>query len=381
MIIYLVYFAVSAYFAYLARESESRKKAILFSLVSIAIPVLLAGARDFSIGIDVENYRTLTRYWMGAASSESLLEYLTIYSASGYGEYIFALYIGLIGQLTGDFRIFLALSHLVIVSGVYIGAFRQRKHVDPVLVLLLFYLFFFSHSLNIIRQYMAMAILFAALADIEQKKYGRYCIAVGVAVMIHTTALLGLGPLLIYWVLYGDYRLPIRGKRISPPLWGRRAFIACGLLTGVCSFLPLGQLLLEIGLLPEKYSYYFYAQDLTLSIIVMGLLVMELMAVFLLRGHMQERSPMFDFFVMCTISYLILQLMTGIIPYGKRIASYFSLNNLLTISLLQASFKSKRMRKIATAVILVIALFYWWYMYILRNASETFPYAFGNSLF
>ena len=184
MIIYLVYFAVSAYFAYLARESESRKKAILFSLVSIAIPVLLAGARDFSIGIDVENYRTLTRYWMGAASSESLLEYLTIYSASGYGEYIFALYIGLIGQLTGDFRIFLALSHLVIVSGVYIGAFRQRKHVDPVLVLLLFYLFFFSHSLNIIRQYMAMAILFAALADIEQKKYGRYCIAVGVAVMI-----------------------------------------------------------------------------------------------------------------------------------------------------------------------------------------------------
>ena len=72
MIIYLVYFAVSAYFAYLARESESRKKAILFSLVSIAIPVLLAGARDFSIGIDVENYRTLTRYWMGAASSEAL---------------------------------------------------------------------------------------------------------------------------------------------------------------------------------------------------------------------------------------------------------------------------------------------------------------------
>lgn len=380
MIIYLVYFAASAYFAYLAYQSEDRRRFLFFSAVSIAIPVFLAGMRGMNIGIDVQNYFRLNRYWGHAVECESLWAYLTYYLKTGYGEILFALFIGLIGQLTGSFRVFLMLSHLVIVTGVYIGAFRQRKHVNPVLVLVLFYLFFFSHSLNIIRQYMAMAIIFAALADVEQGKHLRYGIVVLVASLIHSTALLAFGALLVYWVLYGKLNIRLRGEKKALGMGVRRGIIAGGLMIVVWGFAPAARVLLKVGLLPEKYDFYLTPDKLTPSLIVMALLVLELAAVYLRRRKIRERTSYIDFFVMCSVSYLILQQLTGMVEYGKRIAAYYSLNNIVTIALLESACKTRKERIIITGAIVSIALFYWWYMYILRNASETYPYAFFISV-
>lgn len=374
--IYLVYYAASVYFAYLALKEEDKRKFYLYSVISIALPVVLAGLRAYNVGIDVANYYRMTRYWNGASSSDSLLAYLTHYNTTGYGEYIFALFIGIIGQLTGNYHLFLLLCHLIIVTGIYIGAFRHKDTVNPLLVLVLFYLLFFSHSLNIIRQYMAMAIIFAVLKDLEKKCYRRYIITVLVASMIHTTALIALGAALIYWLLYEEHHIPMPGKKIVPSMISREIFIVVCLELMVISFLPIARFLDRLHLIPAKYDFYLYPEGLTLSYIVMGLLVMELTAVYLFRELMREKTVLFDFFVICSVSYLILQQFTGIINYGKRIASYYSLNNILTIALLANSFKNKKARMLVTAVILMIALFYWWYMYVLRNASETYPYVF-----
>lgn len=376
MMIYLVYFAASAYFAYLAWKAEDRKRFLLFSMVSIGIAVFLAGMRSMHIGIDVQNYYRLARYWGEATRKESLWAYLKYYETTGYGEPLFAIFIGLIGQLTGNYQVFLVLSHLVIITGVYIGAFRQKAYVNPVLVLMLFYLFFFSHSLNIIRQYMAMALIFAALADIPQGKNLRYCMVVVAASLLHTTALLGFLPLVFYHGIYGHYHLIGRRGKFIPSLKTRMILIVACVLIVVWGFLPVARALLEIGIIPGKYDYYLYPDKLTPAYIVMALLIMELVVVYWRKEQMAARTPYFAFFVICSVSYLALQQMTGLVEYGKRIAGYLSLNNLLTIALLESSCRTKREKVIFTGGILGLALLYWWYMYILRNASGTFPYAF-----
>lgn len=376
MIIYLVYFAASAFFAYLALKAPDRRRRIVFSLVSIGIMVFLAGMRSMHIGIDVANYHKLARYWGEATRKESLWAYLRYYKTTGYGEPLFALFIGAIGQLTGNYQVFLTLSHLIIISGVYIGAYRQREHVNPVLVLLLFYLFFFSHSLNIIRQYMAMAMIFAVFADIPQGKYLRYSMVVVTASMIHTTALIGFLPLIFYFVLYGNYRLPGKNGKFVPLMKTRVIMILSVVFAVVWGFLPVARLLLKLGVLPAKYDYYLFPEQLTPAFIVMGLLVMELCVVYWRREKMAARSPYFLFLVVCTVSYLFLQQLTGLVEYGKRIAAYLSLNNLLTIALIESSCKTKREKLVIGGGILAVALAYWLYMYILRNASQTFPYAF-----
>ena len=376
MLIYLIYYSVSAYFAWLALNTKDRKKFLLCSAISIALPVILAGLRDYSIGVDVQHYLDMPRYWNGAVRRGSFMEYFSYYHRTGAGEYLFALLLGLVEDITNNYHIFLMLCHLVIVTGVYIGAFRHRDTVNPVFILILFYLLFFSHSLNIIRQYMAMAVIFAVLKDLEEGRYVKYTVAVLIASALHNTALMALSAMLIHLVLYSNYKVPTIKGWIVPSLKARIVFILGGLQLLVAMFLPAARILYKIGLFPEKYAYYLYPQGLTPALIVMGLLVMELAAVVFCIGLMKRRSFMVAFFAVSSGCYLILQELTGIISFGKRIAGYYSFSNLVTIALLASSMKNKKARTLAHLLIGAVALLYWLYIYILRNASETYPYAF-----
>ena len=83
MLIYLFAFSLSFIFAHLARKSGRSRGNIafwVFSGLSIFCLVLIAGLRDYSIGIDVKNYLEFPIYWKGACASSSLLEYLKYYS-------------------------------------------------------------------------------------------------------------------------------------------------------------------------------------------------------------------------------------------------------------------------------------------------------------
>ena len=68
--IYLACFAVSGFFAYLANRTDKRRMFLLFSFISILIPVLLAGFRAYSIGIDVEKLRPAPKRLSAGKSDE-----------------------------------------------------------------------------------------------------------------------------------------------------------------------------------------------------------------------------------------------------------------------------------------------------------------------
>lgn len=170
--IYLACFALSAFFAYLAQRQEKRWRFLLLSAASVLLPVLLATFRDLSVGTDTSHYFEMTRYWGTASKVDSLAEYMAFYLPKGYGEYLFALLVGVIGQ-TGNFTLFLFVVHAWIMIFVYIGAWRLRDRVQPWLVLLLFFLAFYNHSLNIMRQYMALSLMFAVLADLLRFHIGK----------------------------------------------------------------------------------------------------------------------------------------------------------------------------------------------------------------
>ena len=384
--IYLLCFGASVLFAFFAKKSKNRALFLAFSLISILFPTVLAGCRDYSIGIDVKNYLTLNRYWQGATVAGSLWEYVRNSFISGKIEPLFSLLMGAVAQTVGNYRVFLVLVHLIIISGMYIGAFRQKDHVDPVLVLTLFYLIFFHHSLNIMRQYMAMAIIFAFLKDVELKRYIRFGIVVIIATLIHSTAILAFGTIAIHLVLYGNYKIGgIKlGKRTygtlySPDITARKRFIVYVMGSGVIVFLPLCRILLDIGILGERYRYFLSGRGASYALIVTALLVMELSVVFLFRKQMKKKSDYSDFFIISSIVYLLMIQLTGSIVFGKRIAAYYAFHNLLTIGLLDKSFedKNKLLKWSVRIGILVIALGYWYYFYVLRNASQTYPYVLG----
>jgi len=372
-LIYLSCFALSAGLAYFAQKSRDRWGMLLLSLLSIAFPVVLAGLRDITIGIDVKNYLNFPEYWAGAIKERSLLEYLKDYAAYGHGEPLFGLYLGIIARTTGNYRTFLFLSHLVIVTGVYIGAFRMREHAPPALTLLLFYLFFYNQSLNVIRQYMAMAIVFAALRDVTERKYLRYCIVVGVSALIHTSALLALGYLVIWWGVFGEF------GRLNLSLSRRKFLIPAGILLVAVGFVPLCQLLIRLGLLGEKYSYYFTAEK-SPALIVFTLVAAELFLLWIFRHQLLKRKSS-SMLVVASVAYWFLLILSWTVAYGRRISAYFSFSNLLTIGMLQRSFREPVNRKTALCIAVLIAAAYWIYTYGVTRVAETVPYLLGVAAF
>lgn len=365
--IYLLCFGASALFAQLAYKSKIKQMILLWSVLSIAVTVILAGLRDYSIGIDVENYRSFRLYWGQAYASGNLGEYLKFYSKFEH-EYIFALIIGCVAQYTGNFRLFLFICHTVIITGVYIGAYRQRKNVNPAMVMLLFYLYFYSHSLNVMRQYMAMAVVFAFLADVQQGKYLRYTIAVFVSMFIHTTAIIALAPMILYIVI--DHK-----KYLGAPKRKKRLVVFL-LLCGIVFFVPLIKIVMSLGFL-GGFRYFIEGDEKEWPLYLTAFLLVELFGIYVFRKRYRLSSPYSDFFLMCSIAYILLQQLGGLMNYGKRIAAYFSFLNILTIASLAKCSKQNDNKILINTAIISISLFYWIFFYVIKNASHTYPYVLG----
>lgn len=370
--IYIVCFGISALLAYFANKTRNRVALIALSLLSIMVTVTLAGLRDYSIGVDTSNYLRFARFWAGAVKRSTLQAYMDYYISLGFNETLFALLLGIVEHYTGSFTAFLFLEHAIIVTGVYIGAFRQRKHVNPAMVLMLFYLSFFNHSLNITRQYMAMAIVFAALADVEQKKHLRFLIITLIASTIHSSALLVLGALPIHWVLYG--RFSRVAPSMTPSFRGRCLFVVVVLAVLVFAFPWIGRMLINVGVLPQKYSFYLNPDEAEHSTFITLFLLLEMAVIFVFRKQMKNTTPYYNYFLVSSVSYLLLQQLSMFIVYGKRVAAYYALGNLVTIALIPRSFKVKQNRIVATVLVLLVAFVYWWYTYALKNGSQTYPY-------
>lgn len=380
--IYLACFAASGFFAYLAKRTQRRHWFILFSVISILIPVMLAGLRDFSIGIDVESYLHKDYYWIGARDREPL-DYFLFYANQNRRDVLFVTLLILLTRITSDFRIFLFVSHAIIMTGIYIGAFRMRKQVDPVMVLLLFFLFFFNQSLNIIRQHMAMAVIFAAFKDVLDRKYLRYCIVVAIMAMVHSAAVLAFTVPLLHCFLYGN--TPDGGFQLGKftclgqkrlPMRMRKLLIAMVLAAVMFNFVPLCYFLINRGFISDKYLYYLDKERTSYAAIITILLAAEMVVIHIFRAPMREKCPNYDFLTTGTAVYLLLLQLTAFIHSSRRIAMFYCLQNLLTIAYLAEAVpaKTKNQRLLVKAAILCVGLAYWTYFYVLRNASETFPY-------
>lgn len=375
---YLICFILSLCFAYLAKLSASKMTFLIFSTISLTIMITLAALRDYSIGVDTLSYLRLNIYWQGATTSGSLIDYLKYYLINGSKEPLFALMLGVIAKVTGEYRVFLFLAQTVIMVGVYIGAYRMKEHANPLLTLLLFYLLYYNYTLNATRQYMALAILFAVVRDIEEGKYKRYIVFTIIATLIHNTSILGFALLLLYYLIYGRKELPkeetfVQRKKVSI----LRRIIIFGLLIGVFYFYdPISHTLINYGILNSKYLIYldlksnatFFASRMFLMVEIIGL------GFFFKPFRNNNIHP--DFFIFCSISFLLLFQLSTVIRAGARIARFFSLLNICTIGMIVNSQRGIK-KQIICILTISIALLYWIYTYAYINYSYTFPYIIG----
>ena len=371
--IYFFTFAISLVFMRWAYSAKTRNAFIWLSFLSILIPTLLAGMRGITVGIDTSNY--YVRVWERAERTESLGAFISLYVLERriWIEPLYMLLAGVIEKVTGDYQIFLFCIHSIIISCIYIGAYRLRHHANPVFILLLFYFLYYNYSLNISREFIAISIVFAAFKDIEDRKYVRYYIFVAIASMFHIVGILGVIPALINYLLFPSQK----NIQVS---FNRRLLVVVFLVALGFGTLPLLRYVLNVGILSSHYSTYVENSKSIPGSIIILLIAETVLLLFswkTYRANNKEEGA--ELLFICSGVFLILYLIAPYISYGKRLAQFFSIINITTLGMITKSFQIKSNKTIIIAAVVLFVFVYWLYFYMYLNGSQTMPYVLWNS--
>lgn len=353
--IYILCFVSSALFAHLATKQSKKICIVLFSIISVLIPSVLAGLRDTSIGTDVEYY--LIPWFSIARYTDSFIEYLSLGK-----EPLFLLIEYIVANFFGKINYLLFAIHLIIMSNIYMGAYRHKDKCSVPFVLMLFYFLFFNESLNLLRQYAALSIIFANVHYLEKKNYKLFALWVAVATLFHSTAIIALSLILLKIVVdikNDEYRSIIQSSLISV------VGIVCIFFSQIFTFI------VSIGLIPERFLAYITKGSVSGSNFATLLYSIEVFII--VCFPLIKRCDNRFYNLIAFVNLIVLQLSRSIY-YGHRIGLYFAIINLLTLSVLANVFKKGVSRVLVSACILFVACFYWYYVYIAGGAGETYPY-------
>lgn len=198
VLIYLSCFISSIYFFKRAVQVHptnfyTKVKYILFLSLAIIIPCLLAALRDYSIGVDTENYAVNIPLF--AINNH---DFKSIYISNGGGtEILFDLLIYLVTSFTTNGRIILFLLQLLTILPIYFAAMKLKDKLTVSLLMGTYFFLFYNNSLNLSKQSIACSFLILAIAyaftDLEDKhNIIKYYACMLISILFHKAAIFGV---------------------------------------------------------------------------------------------------------------------------------------------------------------------------------------------
>lgn len=324
--IYIVFFLISCFLIWLSEKSSSRYIGKLLAFIAILLPCILAGMRADTIGTDLRVY--VEPMYNAAKQSTSFSSYMDQrwyviwrYMYVNKFEIGFTTLVYLIEKLGGSLGTVLFFIQALILAPIYLGLKRMKKSYPVYLGMLVFYLLFYNTSLNMMRQWIAMSILFYGLSYLITNEKKKYFITIVVACLFHTSALMGVVIYFLY--MYSQKQreyIKIANFKLSGSLAPVKVFIyGCIVLL---SLNVIAVLLRTFGL--AKYAGYIQGNG---SIYLMpNQIILRLPIIILLiirwRRILTE-DELTPFYGSMLVLDLLASQLISINVYAFRIASFF----------------------------------------------------------
>ncbi len=364
MIIYLLVFVIVEILAIICNKVEKNKNTKIFAFMIIMILSIFAGVRDLTIGTDVNVYGA--NWFQIACDCQSFEDYISLINTTDIG-YLFINYI--VSRFTTNVNVFLFIIQLICNSLVIITLYKYRERCPFWLSLLTYLSIFYCRTFNILRQSIALSILFYSIKYLYKNKNLKYLIAIIISSLFHYTAVFGVVILVL--------------KRIceSKSKYKNLYLLLIFLITIVSVYFikDVIAILYSIGLVNVKiYNYLFIfvnENDVNIFGIDFFVKIVFLVTIYFSYKKINEKEPLTQFLFFVTIMEFIIFQIKNMILYSDRIALYF--NYFILLLLPQASFnistKAKE-RLIVNAVLSMILIFYWGYKYVYAGSCDVYPY-------
>jgi len=376
MLIYLFCFFISCFLIWLG---ENNKKYFIISkiifLLALIIPAVLAGLRDFSIGVDVLTYGN--HFFYDVVSSPNLNTISPIWDGwiePGYKWLTF-----IVTKFTDDVHWFYFLIMLLQNIFVFLGFYIYKDKLPIWLGMWCYYCIFFNNSLNMIRQNFAMSILFFASFYLLNKSYIKYTIWILITLLFHKAVLSAflLIPIHIYISKYESDRVKFIFTT-GMVIFCLTSEIALNFISGI----------IRIDYLERAIFYLFFMKQANSLKMAIGFIAAFLPPFVLFYW---KRRKLYDigkenhfFFVVAIICLVSTQFMWIFGEYAGRIVAIFQWILLLALPMTTIIYKYLPGKQfLLKTSIACYAVYYWFFVLVYRNTDETFPYtsSFLESIF
>jgi len=381
-VIYLLCFAGATALTAFAEKQKRKLPFLLFSALALLLPCLLAAMRHESIGVDVVHY--VKPMVQGATEAASFGEFLQYSWLSSIGwlrvadyECGFTIIVYAVARLTKSLPAVLFVIEALIIVPVYIALAQNRQKMPMWLGMLAFFLLFFNGTLNLMRQWMAMALLLLVFQLFARKRYWLIAPLCLLAILMHKSALLIVLIFAIYGILYffrdvnfspriGKQQYTISGAFLSVML-----VTALGLLT-VLNIPVIVRLMFHLGI--DRFQWYISGEK-TSFVIKEILLRLPLIVVYLWHWkRLSAHTPLAAFYVTMLLLDAVASQLTSVNPYTYRIALFFSLFTISSLPAVYASLKTPLQKWLTCGICVIYLGLYWWYLHAEMLLHHTYPY-------
>lgn len=380
MWIYLIAFVLSCLLIKIATSTNDKRIFYLFSVIGILLPCVLAGVRADTIGTDVRVY--VEPMVEAAKQSTNIADFFTKrwyvswrYKSPKDYEIGYTLIVYFITKVFNSLPTVLFVIHLIILVPLYEGLLYFKEKIPVWFGLLVFYLLYFNLSLNMMRQWIAMAILLYALRYLIKNDVKKYAVAVAIGLLFHISAIIGV---MIYFI----FRYTTRQQCVSQ-YYKIGNYVVDASINKAYVILIIGMFVLMglniVTLLARLVglSDYIYYISGSIYFVPNQLLVRAPIAVLFLLNYrwVANQDELAPFWLSMIFLDLVSSQLTSISAYSFRISTLFSEYVIISVPLMIASVPRKGgMRTLMRLILLCYLIFYWWYFYVYIGNHATVPY-------
>lgn len=351
-LLYLSVYLLSAAFVHIWYHRGAKAKECILLAIALLLPSVLAGVR-YGVGTDFYSYERMYAF-NARLSFRDLVEQNGF--LSGWMIWAISQIAGYVGGEEMFFGLYAFLTYIF-----FVDALRQYKNANYFLSAFGFLLLPFTAGLNGVRQALAVSIAFWSLKYVYQRNFFKYIMAVALAVMAHTTALV----MVPVYFLYSP-----SGKKV----WNFRAVMAVFGTAVMVAYMPVWiPYLVDINLFGlSHFSMYServfgrnYSFFLSLTILVVVILFQK--GLFVVDSKYRLLIVMFAIGVCLEFSGYFS-------AYVKRISNYFSdIIDFLLLS--QIPIFLRRGGKVwGYLSIAVYGIFVFFILYVILGQADVIPY-------
>ena len=239
--------------------------------------------------------------------------------------------------------------------------------------LMVFHLMFYSFTLNLMRQFMAMSIVLWGFQFIRKRQFIKYSIIVIIALLFHRSGIVGMAVYIIY-ILSAQNNFRIKGMREFICGW-RWLWNALMIFMSFALIYFAKDIFILLSIFKSSYvDQLINMKNYEISSVSLLFMTFLTLIFFLCGKQLSRTKVVYKFYGIIFIVSTVLWQIQGISAEAYRVVLYIWYFVILAIPSLISDMKKKRDQYILTLFFGVYLNCYYIYVFVIQKYNETYPY-------